>query len=75
MSEPVLSGMIDWTGLLRACALLGVAPHKAWQLSLVEWRALAGCSGSSAPLQRSTLEDLIQRFPDKPSNPTRRSPS
>lgn len=75
MSRAVQSLAIDWTGLLRACALLGVAPHNAWQLSLVEWRALAGCSGSSAPLQRSTLEDLIQRFPDKPSNLMNRSPS
>jgi hypothetical protein len=58
MSEP-----IPWSGWLRTAALLGVAPHNFWRLSLREWRALISENALDA-LSRPQFEALAKEFPD-----------
>jgi hypothetical protein len=61
-----MTDAIDWPGVLSACARLGLAPHHAWSLSMMEWRALTGPSRPAA-LPRAALDALIDRFPDPPT--------
>ncbi len=56
-----------WAQALCLAAKLGIAPHRFWQLSLVEWQALtreAPAVGDLA-LSRRDLIELMQHYPDK----------
>lgn len=55
---------LDWAALLRTAATRGLFPPKVWQLSLAEWRALAGGGRDSAP-DRAVLDALRHQFPDR----------
>lgn len=51
----------DW---LRASQLrFAISPHEFWRLSLREWLVLN--RPDIAPLDRSNLENLLTRWPDK----------
>lgn len=54
----------DWLAALRLAARLGIAPREFWQLSLIEWRALAG-GRDAEPLSRRALQILMADYPDK----------
>lgn len=56
---------IPFTAWLRLAALhFYIPPREFWRLSLKEWRAL-NAGGEDAALKRSTVEQLIQSYPDK----------
>ena len=55
--------MLPWAEMWRAALHAGVSPQAFWQLSVREWRWLAGPYG--AGLDRSGLRSLMQAFPDR----------
>jgi uncharacterized phage protein (TIGR02216 family) len=56
--------MLPWGEMMRAALSAGVAPDAFWQLSLREWRWLAGGVGGDA-LGAEALEHLMTDYPDK----------
>ena len=54
--------MFPWPAMLRTAVRVGVSPPVFWQLSLREWRWLAG--GEEAPTL-SGLKALMAAFPDE----------
>lgn len=54
--------MLPWGEMWRAALRAGVDPTLFWQLSLVEWRWLAGTSDKS--LLSADLAKLMEMFPD-----------
>ena len=49
--------------MLRAAALIGIAPAQFWKLSLREWRALTTPSGPALP--RTQFDLMMKRRPDE----------
>ncbi|RIJ29454.1 phage tail assembly chaperone [Henriciella algicola] len=49
--------------MLRAAALMGIAPAQFWKLSLLEWRALTTPSGPSLP--RREFDLMMKTRPDE----------
>ena len=50
--------------MLRTAARLGVEPEAFWRLSLREWRMLVEAPAGAAPLERATLERMMEGWPD-----------
>jgi len=64
------SRLIDWPSLMAlGLGRLGLAPAHFWALTPRELeRALAGAAGHVAfqtPLDRTALEELMRRYPDR----------
>lgn len=57
---------LDWPALMRAgLGELRLRPSDFWNLTPVEFLALAGYVGVAAPTTRETLERLSSAFPDQ----------
>jgi len=54
--------MLPWGEMLRAALGAGIQPREFWNLSLREWRWLAG---SSDALSAETLRGLMETYPDR----------
>jgi uncharacterized phage protein (TIGR02216 family) len=54
-----------WGEMMRAAALLGIAPEAFWRLSLKEWRMLAGGGLRAGAPSRATMERMQERWPDE----------
>ena len=55
--------MLAWAEMLRAAALMGIAPAQFWKLSLREWRALTPPSGPALP--RRQIDLMMKSPPDE----------
>lgn len=55
--------MLAWAEMLRAAALMGIAPAQFWKLSLREWRALTAPSGPA--LARKEFDLMMKTRPDE----------
>lgn len=55
--------MLAWNEMLRAAALIGIAPAQFWKLSLREWRALTVNAGSALP--RKEFDLMMKTRPDE----------
>ena len=55
--------MLAWAEMLRAAALMGIAPGEFWKLSLREWRALTPPSGPALP--RKQFDLMMKTRPDE----------
>lgn len=55
--------MLAWAEMLRAAALMGIAPAQFWKLSLREWRALTTPSGPTLP--RKQFDLMMKTRPDE----------
>lgn len=55
--------MLAWAEMLRAAALMGIAPAQFWKLSLREWRALTTPSGPALPREQFDL--MMKMRPDE----------
>ncbi|HZV83826.1 MAG TPA: phage tail assembly chaperone [Brevundimonas sp.] len=53
-----------WGAMLRAAALMGIAPPTFWRLSLAEWRMLAETRETGPPISRAALTGLTEMWPD-----------
>lgn len=58
--------MTPWTEMVRAAALLGLAPEAFWKLSLREWRMLTERPGAPTPMNRGDLDRMTEAWPDRP---------
>lgn len=52
-----------WAEALAGATRMGIPPHRFWQLSLAEWRALTRVT-ASRPIDRAALDALRQTYPD-----------
>ena len=55
--------MLAWAEMLRAAALMGIAPAQFWKLSLREWRALTVHTGPALP--RKEFDLMMKTRPDE----------
>ena len=55
--------MLAWNEMLRAAALMGIAPARFWKLSLREWRALMVHAGPALP--RKEFDLMMKIRPDE----------
>jgi uncharacterized phage protein (TIGR02216 family) len=55
---------IDWGGLLRAAARMGVSPEDFWRMSVREWRLMTRGDDVIA-MSRADLAELMQAYPDR----------
>lgn len=55
--------MLAWNEMLRAAALIGIAPAQFWKLSLREWRALTVHAGPALPREKFDL--MMKTSPDE----------
>lgn len=56
---------MNWAGMMRAAAAMGVSPQAFWRLSLREWRWLKAGAAGSASMGRADLDEMMRRWPDK----------
>jgi hypothetical protein len=54
--------ILPWPTMLHSAATVGLRPAHFWQVSVVEWRALAGINLS---LTKQDLHALQHAFPDQ----------
>lgn len=58
---------LDWPGLMRAGLTgLRLRPSEFWSLTPAELFTMLGLDEGAGPLDRTGLETLMARFPDKP---------
>ena len=55
--------MLPWGAMWRAALRAGVGPGEFWQLSVREWRWLAGAGEGG--MSGARLEGLMRDFPDE----------
>lgn len=56
----------DWPAMMRAgIGEMGLKPAEFWNLTPAEFLLMSGIAGGPAPLKRSGLEALLERFPDE----------
>jgi hypothetical protein len=55
-----LSKTNHWAQMLRYALSIGISPHEFWQLSVLEWKMLAG--ESHPALNRHEFEKLLKEF-------------
>lgn len=60
-----MSGAETWALAMASASRLGVSPEAFWRLSLWEWRALTAPFAAAAAPDRTALEALMRRYPDK----------
>ena len=64
--EPVPTGL-DWPGLMRAGLRgLGLKPAEFWDLTPAELALMMGIEFGAGAMTRSSLHELMARFPDRP---------
>ncbi|GHB19501.1 hypothetical protein GCM10007094_04270 [Pseudovibrio japonicus] len=66
-------GSFPWHDLMhKACRELGWSPRSFWQATPKELQMALNPTGSPAKhaFSRSTLDDLLRRFPDQQEPPT-----
>lgn len=57
---------LDWSALMRAGLQgLGLHPRDFWALTPAELAFLLGAGDGRLPMDRTGLEELVARFPDK----------
>ena len=54
--------ILPWPAMLHSAAAMGLRPTHFWEVSVAEWRALAGINPS---LTKQDLYALQNAFPDK----------
>lgn len=60
------AGGLDWPGLIRAGLFgLRLRPEQFWALTPAELAVMLGMEAVVPPLNRSRLEELAARWPDK----------
>jgi uncharacterized phage protein (TIGR02216 family) len=56
---------MDWSGLLKlGLGRLRLTPSEFWRLTPAELLLMLGIEGSSAPMTRARLDELVKAFPD-----------
>ncbi|GAA5079363.1 phage tail assembly chaperone [Maritalea mobilis] len=62
----------DWPALMRAGIQgLGLRPAEFWALTPAELLLMLGEGTGAAPMRRDTLDALLARFPDQPTEKER----
>lgn len=63
----------DWPAIMRAgIGAMGLSPREFWALTPAEFVLMSGVGGTTQPLTRAGLSELLARFPDP--EPNRKTP-